>query len=242
VTLLQTADQTGVISVVIPAYNYARYLGDALDSVWSQSRSALDVIVVDDASDDDPAPVVRRYGDRVRYVRQPRRQGPGASINCGVAHARGEFLTFLDADDTWPPGRLDILWSALHRGNRPDAVFGQAEEFWSPEVAEADRSGPPVRRIPAIVAGGLMIRRSTFQHIGPLAEGVMLGDFMDWYARALDAQLRIDVESSVVLRRRLHANNLGRRERGARADYVRLLKRSLDRRRAAGMLPPVPPA
>jgi glycosyltransferase involved in cell wall biosynthesis len=93
---------------VIATYNYGRYLGDAVESVRSQTFRDLEVIVVDDGSTDDTPKVMNRYRDdsRVRYHRAENR-GPAAARNTGIRMARGTMIAFLDADDQWLPSKLD---------------------------------------------------------------------------------------------------------------------------------------
>ena len=95
------------VSVVIPTYNYARYLPEAIDSALAQTHAPLEVIVVDDGSIDDTPGVLAAYGDRIRVIRQANR-GAGAARNTGIAAARGEYVAFLDADDVWLPRKLEL--------------------------------------------------------------------------------------------------------------------------------------
>lgn len=96
-----------LVSVVIPTYNRAHVLGRAIDSVLSQTLEPDEIIVVDDASDDDTAEVVEGYADpRIQLVRLERRQRAGHARNVGVERARGEWIAFLDSDDEWLPGKL----------------------------------------------------------------------------------------------------------------------------------------
>jgi glycosyltransferase involved in cell wall biosynthesis len=100
--------QLPTVSVVIPAYNYEQYVGEALDSVLAQDYpfELFDVIVVDDSSTDNTAAVAAEYAarhpDQIRVVTQEN-GGPMTAMNHGVALARGEYVTFLDADDAWLP-------------------------------------------------------------------------------------------------------------------------------------------
>lgn len=96
------------VSVVIPAYNYAHFLRDAIDSALAQDHPRFEVIVVDDGSTDSTREVVAAYGDRVRYVYQDN-AGLSAARNTGMAAARHEWIISLDADDEFLPGILRRL-------------------------------------------------------------------------------------------------------------------------------------
>lgn len=97
---------TPKISVVIPAYNSARTIGKTLESVQQQTVPAAEIIVVDDGSQDETAAVVRSGFPQVRLVSQPN-AGPAAARNHGVRLASGNWIAFLDADDTWLPEKLE---------------------------------------------------------------------------------------------------------------------------------------
>src|SRR5215467_1463918 len=90
------------VSVIIPAYNTARYIGEALDSVFGQTYRDFEVIVINDGSPDTEAleAVLRPYLDRIVYLKQENR-GPAAARNLGIHQARGEYIAFLDSDDCW---------------------------------------------------------------------------------------------------------------------------------------------
>lgn len=92
----------GLVSVVIPAYNVGPYIGAAIESVLAQSYRPIEVIVVDDGSEDDTAGVCASFRDRIFYVRQ-RHRGAAAARNTGLRRARGRLVAFLDADDIWEP-------------------------------------------------------------------------------------------------------------------------------------------
>jgi glycosyltransferase involved in cell wall biosynthesis len=94
------------VSVIIPAYNAAAYVAQAAESALAQTFAELEVIVVDDGSSDHTGEILAIYGDRIQYIRQDNR-GPSAARNVAIAHARGEYLAFLDADDLWLPQKLE---------------------------------------------------------------------------------------------------------------------------------------
>ena len=103
-----------LVSVVIPAYNCARFIGEAIDSVLEQGHRELELLVVDDGSTDDTPEVVARYGSRVTLIRQAN-AGAAVARNTGMRAARGRYVAFLDADDVWLPGKLAAQIAHLER-------------------------------------------------------------------------------------------------------------------------------
>jgi glycosyltransferase involved in cell wall biosynthesis len=97
-----------MVSVIIPTYNRAEHVTEAVDSVLGQTYTHYELIVVDDGSTDDTRKVLQeRYGERIRYLYQPNK-GPSGARNTGIRAARHELLAFLDSDDTWFPRKLEI--------------------------------------------------------------------------------------------------------------------------------------
>jgi len=95
------------ISVVTPTYNRKEALARAIQSVLAQSYGGWELIVVDDASQDDPEDVVKSFADpRIIYVRHSQNRGGGAARNTGIAKAQGKYVAFLDSDDEWFPEKL----------------------------------------------------------------------------------------------------------------------------------------
>jgi hypothetical protein len=92
------SDRAPQVSAVIPTYNCAPYIGQAIDSVLNQTYTNCEIIVVDDGSKDNTPLVLEKYGDRIRYIYQ-QNQGVSVARNRGIELARGEFVAFLDADD-----------------------------------------------------------------------------------------------------------------------------------------------
>ena len=94
------------VSVVIPSYNSARFVREAVDSALAQTLAPLEVIVVDDGSTDDTAAALEPRSDRIRLIRQEN-AGVSAARNAGIRSARGTLIAFLDADDVWLPEKLE---------------------------------------------------------------------------------------------------------------------------------------
>jgi glycosyltransferase involved in cell wall biosynthesis len=115
-----------MVSVIIPAYNQGHYLGEAIQSVLSQTYQDFEVLVIDDGSTDNTAEIARSFSDpRIQYIYQDNRGLSGAR-NTGIRHARGEYLTYLDSDDQFLPEKLELLTPNLKPTLELGLVAGQA--------------------------------------------------------------------------------------------------------------------
>jgi glycosyltransferase involved in cell wall biosynthesis len=218
------------VSVVIPVYNGATYLAEAIASVNAQSVSPYEVVVVDDGSTDDSAAVAAESASIVRVIRQVN-GGPGVAMNTGVDAAVGTHVAFISADDLWAPNKLELQLTALE--SEVDLVFGHVQHFISPELdpAVAQSLRCPADPMPANSAGTMLTMLETFKRVGPFDPRFRVGEFFDWYSRATDLRLRSLVLPQVVSRRRVHESNHSRVERAPEAGYARVLKSMVDRRR-----------
>lgn len=212
-------------TVIIPVHNGERYLAAAIRSVLAQTHPPAEILVVDDGSTDASASIARAFDPPVRVLTQAN-LGPAAARNLGVAHATGDLLAFLDADDLWLPDKLARQIQVLQDEPACEAVLGGMENFVSPELAETDRQAmaPSADTSGAHHVGTLLIRRAAFQRIGAFDERWRHGEFIAWWGRAGQAGLTHVVLPELVLRRRLHMDNLTRREQDGRQAYPTLLR------------------
>lgn len=221
-----------LISVIIPCYNAARYLAEAIESVLAQTYRPIEVIVIDDGSDDGSAVIAKKYAD-VKCIEQAH-AGVCTALNSGIQRANGELLAFLDADDLWMPGKLTEQKAFLERNSIYNMVFGHVQEFFSPELAEDKRPSAVGRPeiTPGYLKNTVLIWRRDWLRVGLFNTKLSLGDFIDWYERAKDLGLASAMLPQVVCKRRLHDQNSSLRKLDSRIDYLRIIKESLDRRRA----------
>ncbi len=222
-----------LVSVIIPVYNCEDYLAEAIESVLAQSYQPLDVNVVDDGSTDRSAVVARGFASPVRYYFQPN-GGIGAARNRGTELARGSFFAFLDADDRWVEDKLERQMAAFEADPALDIVFGHVRQFHSPELPEGlkERTRIPADLMPGCCPSAMVVRRDAFFRVGPFETHWRVGEFMNWYVRAIEAGLRVMMLSDQVVWRRVHLTNHGIHQRKAITEWVQILKASLDRRRA----------
>lgn len=226
-------DAAYLISVILPVYNMEKYLSAAICSALEQTYTPVEVIVVDDGSNDRSASAAKKHLPEIVYSYQEN-QGLGAARNHGLSLAQGEYLAFLDADDVWPKTRLENQMIGFDRDQGLEAVFGLADEFYSPELKEEERKKirSPLRKQPAYMSTGMLIKREVFLRIGHFKAGLRVGNDLEWYLRAQEYGLKSKMIPECVLRRRLHKKNLGILQQDHAKDRVRLLKTALDRRRS----------
>jgi hypothetical protein len=113
-------------------------------------------------------------------------------------------------------------------------VLGNVEQFVSPELdaENINRLRAELKIMPGYHVGTMLIKRESFQHVGPFKEDLQLAEFIDWFSRAEDMKLHYKVLPEVVMKRRIHTTNQGLYKRQHMKEYTRVLKAALDRRRA----------
>jgi glycosyltransferase involved in cell wall biosynthesis len=186
------------VSVILPAYRAAAHIAAALDSVFAQTFSSFEVIVVNDGSPDTPAlvTVLAPYAPRLQYLRMPVNRGAAVARNAGIADARGRYVAFLDADDCWSPVFLQTQVAYLESHPSCDLVFADADR--GSEVRSTSRrqghdaaSGPVtllslVQQSCKIALPTVVVRRETILTVGLFDEGLRRGqDFDLWLRLAL---------------------------------------------------------
>lgn len=213
-----------LVSAVIAAYNYERYLPEALDSALGQDYppDLLEIVVVDDGSTDLTRDIGRRYAaehpERIRYVRQDN-AGPAAATDRGLREARGELIALLDADDVWLRSRTRLLVDALRRNPRAGLAYGDMEVIdgdgrvlagsWLEEASQTPFQGqcvPQFLRSNFIMTSSLMVRAELRDRFCPMPAWFHT---QDWPIAARVAEVaEIEFVPAVVARYRRHGANL----------------------------------
>ena len=120
-----------LLSVVIPTWNRAHVVCEAVESALMQRYRAVEVIVVDDASTDNTSELLKStFGARISMLRLAVRRGPGAARNAGALLACGEFVAFLDSDDVWLPGKLEAELRVFEEFPHANAVVSDSQNFF----------------------------------------------------------------------------------------------------------------
>jgi len=190
-----------LISVIIPTYNRARFVGQAIDSVLRQDFPDFEIIVVDDGSTDNTRQVLTGYGDRIVCIHQ-QNAGVSAARNAGIAAAAGDWLAFLDSDDEWLPGYLSV--QAARIAQYPDAAahmtntcsvaaggertgffqeIGFAAEFRGERFLRMHRPLAAIVRYSISIFGAALVRRSAMQRAGLFDTRLSIAEDLDLMAR-----------------------------------------------------------
>lgn len=215
------------ISVIVPVYNGANFISQAIDSILAQSCAPTEIIMIDDCSTDDTALIVQRYGSAVRYHRQLN-SGTSVARNTGVRLSQGNLLAFLDADDLWAEDKLEKQLAVLQNNPQVDLVWGNVIEFTG-DVFNPEASTQPT---PGHHPGTMLIRRQAFEVIGEFSEDYQQGEVVEWMTRVLLSEVEQLMLRDVLMYRRIHGANKGIANPQADREYLHILKKHLDRRRA----------
>ncbi|PYS49191.1 MAG: family 2 glycosyl transferase [Acidobacteria bacterium] len=179
---------TPLVSVIIPTYNYAHFLSEAIQSVCDQTFRDFEIIVVDGGSTDNTREVVDRFGSRVRYIYQEN-LGPIVARNTGIEAARGEYLAFLDADDYWLPQKLERQVALMNERPQVALVYSTIYQFESKSGAIVGeypvskcRQGHVLRDLYLscfVPSPTPMVRKSVLTEVGCFDESIRYGS-EDW--------------------------------------------------------------
>ena len=208
------------VTVIIPAYNYARFLPMAIRSVLGQSCPDWELVIVDDGSTDNTAEVVQPFlksDARVRYVHQ-KNAGLSAARNTGIRHAHTPFVALLDADDEWEPAFLE---RGLEAFQRLPAEFGlvatasclmDAAGQLLPASDRGTKSEREIRAEELILknrfhASSPLIRREVFETCGMFDESLRSSEDRDMWIRVA-RRFRIQLRPEVLVRARRHGDNM----------------------------------
>jgi glycosyltransferase involved in cell wall biosynthesis len=227
------------VSVVIPTYNYGRYLPRTLGSVLAQTFQDFEILILDDGSTDDTAAVVRPYlaDPRIHY-RRLTNGGPSRARNLGISRARAPVVAFLDADDSWLPAKLEKQMALFRRDPALGLVYtarrvvdeaGHGLEWQEPvqhrgHVLEALLGGN------FICLTSCMVRRQVFELVGTFDEGLSQAEDYDLWLRIAE-HYRFDYLAEPLVTYRMGHASLSRRLEERLRSVVFILHRFVQRRR-----------
>lgn len=205
------------ISVIIPTYNRCWILKEALESVLSQEYKDFEIIVVDDGSNDATAALLSSYGDRITTIYQDN-SGVSAARNAGILMAKGNYIAFLDSDDTWLPQKLSCQIDFFR--SHPEAAICQTDEIWirngvrvNPKNRHKKPSGmifEPSLQLCLVSPSAVMIQKSLFDEVGLFNEAFPACEDYDlWLRIGLYYPIYL-IDRQMVVKRGGHDDQLSR--------------------------------
>ena len=215
---------TPLVSIIIPTYNRADFLSEAIRSVLAQTFTGYELIVVDDGSTDGTVAMVRGIADpRVSVLSLPHCGSPGRARNAGIARARGRYVAFLDSDNLWEPTKLEDQLAALsahpecrwcHTGLQCIDEAGAPHPRWPlPRPAsEGWMLEPLLRRRDGVNTSSVLAESTLLREVGGFDETFVWGEDYDlWVRLALRSPIASVRDARV--RHRIHASQFTRRAR-----------------------------
>ena len=222
------------ISVIMPALDEERYIAEALDSVFAQDVSPIEMIVIDDGSTDNTAAILLARSEPI-VVLKTDHMGPAAAKNKGLEAATGEFIAFLDSDDLWPPGTLPKLLNEIQATPDQEIVMGRCKYLVMPDAGDEElKTQFDDDSLYGITLGAGLYRRAVFDKIGLFNEDLRFSEDVDWLMRVREDECKLRLVDFISLIYRRHANNMTRDKNIRDLGAAKVLKMSLDRRRRKG--------
>lgn len=223
--------KTPTISAIIPLYNTEKYIEQAIQSLLNQTIKIDQIIVVDDGSTDNGAEIVKKY-PQIELI-QKENEGLKKTLNCGLSHATGDFIGFLDADDRWKTDKLKVQLDYLVDHPEVDVAFVNSERF---KMVKLENGKSLEEKIDVMSGKTLptgLYRKQVFDVVGVFSVENQFHNFMEWLDRAQFKNINMVMINEVLYERRIHDSNMGVLEKDKqREQYLATLKASLDRRRA----------
>jgi glycosyltransferase involved in cell wall biosynthesis len=187
---------TPLVSVIIPSYNYGRFVAEAVESALAQTYRPIEVIVVDDGSKDNTSEVMQAYASNplVQYIRQENKGLPGAR-NTGIRAAQGEYIALLDADDVWAPEKIarQVAFYEQHQNAALVAtatyVFGHVVPQASPSLGADSENGfdeycvRDLMEFRPFGPSSVMLSRAKWQQVGGFDEQLRYVEDLDMWVR-----------------------------------------------------------
>lgn len=226
------ADNTSCVSVIMPVFNGARFVVEAMRSILGQAVP-MEIIVHDDGSTDDTWEVLEFLAQdepRIRLGRGPN-AGPAAARNACLDRARGEFVAFMDHDDIWPAGRLARQMRILRLDGAATGVIGETFIFDKVDATGQPEPSPASRRLLTGLLQAGLFRHAAIDTVGRFDTDLTAADDLDLLLRFVEHGFRLKVDSEIAVFYRLHPGQLTADLQRTGLQTVRALAKSLARRR-----------
>lgn len=205
------------VSVIIPTYNRESMIRDAIQSVLKQTHQNFEIIIIDDASDDNTEEVVKSFNDvRIKYILHKENKGGSAARNNGIKKATGKFIAFLDSDDWWHPKKLELQLFKMETSRiNPDVIYTG--------IRQVNNYGELIKEIIPIFRGNILnellnenvvgttssvfLKKDIFSDVGLFDENLPSRQDIDLWIRA-SGKYTFDYVKTPLVYQRIHKNRI----------------------------------
>ena len=198
-----------IISVMMPTYNNAKYIVQAMESIYAQNYDSIEIIVVDDGSTDNTKEILKQYKD-IKYFYIEHKGIPFAR-NVALANSKGEYIAFCDADDYWLPNKINTQMQYFKEYSDCEIVFTKYENFFEEEKLKTNERAAYEKKAEENFKQYLpssIVKKSLFEKYGFFDENFQTGEDAEFITRLKEANVNIcHFIDSVFYKRRLHGNN-----------------------------------
>jgi len=223
------------VSVIIPTFNRAAWIPNAVDSVLNQTFRDFELIVVDDGSTDNTPEALERFSSRITIVAQPNR-GVSSARNAGIRFSTGKYICFLDSDDLWKPRKLDIQLAAM--SHHSEYKISYTDEIWirngrwaNPKKRHQKYSGwifPHLLPLCLISPSSIMIERSVMDDVGLFDESLPAGEDYDLWLRIGSRYPILFIPEKLIVKHGGHPDQLSQKYWGLDRFRVRSILKVLE--------------
>ena len=206
-----------IFSIVIACYNHQRFINEAVQSALLQEYPSKEIIVVDDASSDKSAEILRSFGQSITFEQLPVNKGAGAARNHGASVAKGKYLAFLDGDDVLAPWSLEV-YGRIVEERKPTLILGRSTQFYQELSTATQRGESNIQFLEYATfldkdrpwvfnSSSLIVQRAAFQAVGGWSADIFYQDIQDLLNKLCIAGTTIMVVAPETVFYRMHSTN-----------------------------------
>lgn len=219
-----------LVSIIVAAKNAAKFLSQALDSIFAQSYQNFEVLLINGDSTDRTLEIAKSYKN-IQIIEQ-QDKGIANAYNLGINNAKGELVAFLSSDDIWKPNKLAVQVGFLINHHGIAFTTAHAEFFLEPEsnIPAGFRKNLLIGSHPAHIMETLVARKEIFKQVGLFNAEFFISEDVDWFARAKDLQIPFALMPETLLSKRVHDNNISLKDKNNK-DLLLALRKSIERKK-----------
>lgn len=218
-----------LISIIIPVFNGERYIANAIQSILAQNYHPIEIIVVDDGSNDKTAEILGGFGEQIKYLHQEN-SGPPCARNYGIKNARGDFIAFLDHDDIFLNNALALHLHCMNKHKNPGVSLGYSQV----NKLSADSDIVETKTVPQLLLQCALFKKSVFDTVGMFDETLFLGDDLDFFLRIREAKIPFAIHSNVVTIYNRHETNVTNNIKLRQLYLLKVIKKAWEHRKNLG--------